>query len=131
MAAPRKEEKATLVARRESRLSQLADAMRETPVRLELLKTQSQMMIRRGDNIARSNYDLGQAALQRGRLNEAIFRFRLTMLLDRVHTALPNYQLGRVYMRRGERELAVQYFRKALRQLPAHEESRFLLAMLD
>lgn len=80
-------------------------------------------------DILKSNYDLGQAHLRKGNIQDAILRFRFVIWLD------PKYEdvwyfLGCSYLANEELRMAKSSLVKALKQNPANHHARYVLALI-
>lgn len=80
-------------------------------------------------NILQNNYDLGRGHLLRGNTQDAIMRFRFVIWLD------PKYRdswywLGCSYVAAGDLKQAREALLKALRQNPASDDARYMLALV-
>ena len=78
-------------------------------------------------NLPQTNFELGKDMVDRGQVNDAVFRFHLTLWLSPRHVEAM-YYLGMCYIARGQAERGVEYLQKALELHPGHEQARFLLA---
>ena len=81
------------------------------------------------NHLAETNYAIGCDSAERGFVNDALFRFRMTVWIDPKHVQA-HYNLACCYLTKGQIEKAVQHFIKALRISPEHEDAMFMLASL-
>ena len=79
-------------------------------------------------DIVGNNYQLGLDHLNRGNLQDAVFRFKFVLWLS------PNYKeswynLGCALLASGKHAAAKEALTKAIKQNPAHNETRYMLAI--
>ncbi len=75
-------------------------------------------------------HEFGRAALERGRVEEAIANFRRAVEADPNHFQA-FFDLGFVLHQRGELDEAISAYRAALRLDPEHEDAHFNLALAE
>lgn len=81
----------------------------------------------RMENLPKTNFDLGVRFAGEGKLFDAVFRFRIVLLLDKNY---PNtwYNLGSCYFRMGRLKEAADTLGEAYRRDPANLQAKFMLA---
>jgi len=81
-------------------------------------------------HLPQTNFDLGCIFASQGKLQDAVFRFRIAIYLQPDYP-LAQYNLGCCYLRLGKIPQARQAFIQTLRSLPNHTESLFMLSAID
>lgn len=84
----------------------------------------------RFENIHQSNFELGERFANEGKLNDAMFRFKIAVRF-KPDFGRAWYQLGVTYLRMGKAGLAKQALRKAMSLLPHDAEVAYMLATID
>lgn len=79
-------------------------------------------------DIIENNYALGQSHLLRGNLQDAVLRFRFVLWLDAKYKQA-SYFLGCSYLAQGDVRRAREALLKALKQDPANDDARYMLAI--
>ena len=82
------------------------------------------------NNLTQTNYDLACRMVHEGRIDDAIFRFKVTLWLAPGHI-LSMYNLGCLYEHKGLRQQALEYYKKILKVDPKHEAALYMVATLD
>ncbi len=80
-------------------------------------------------DLPKTNFELGSQFADEGKLFDAVFRFKVVLMLNRDY---PHawYNLGSCYFRMGKAKEAVEALREALRRDPTNIRARFMLASL-
>ena len=81
-------------------------------------------------NLPKTNFDLGVMFAERGKWNDALFRFSVTEYLQADYPLLW-VNVGSCYFRMGRNEQAKTALLKALKQTPNNQSAIFMLASID
>ena len=82
------------------------------------------------NNLTETNYDLACQMVQQGRVDDAIWRFKITLLFSPDHL-LTLYNLGCIYRFKGMQKEALECFTKVLKQDPKHENAIYMVATIN
>ncbi len=82
------------------------------------------------EHLPQTNFDLGVTFASAGKLQDAIFRFKIALYLQ-PDFIRAQYNLGCCYLRLEKRALARQSFVQILKREPNHTEALFMLSAID
>lgn len=85
---------------------------------------------KRFENLHEANFQQGCNFAERGKLNDAMFRFKMALYFQN-NFPLAWYNLGVVHIRRGDRRSAITALKKALSQKPDYTDAAYMLATQD
>ncbi|MCI5049902.1 MAG: methyltransferase domain-containing protein [Rickettsiales bacterium] len=82
------------------------------------------------NNLVETNYELACQMAADGRVDDAIFRFKILLWLEPNYTEAI-YNLGCLYLHKGERQQALDHFTKVLRKQPMHQNAIYMVASIN
>jgi predicted TPR repeat methyltransferase len=82
------------------------------------------------NNLTETNYNLACEMVRQGRVDDAIFRFKVTLWLAPEH--VPSmYNLGCLYHHKGQEQRALDFFSKVIKADPKHDAAIYMIATID
>lgn len=88
------------------------------------------VMMAKCNNLTETNFELAMKMAREGRVEDAIFRFRITLWLAPDH--LPSmYNLACLYKHKGDGSRALQLFKNVLARQPDHADALYMVASLN
>jgi predicted TPR repeat methyltransferase len=110
--------------------SRVSDGVGQLASGVKWLRAFADEVVQKCSRLTETNYELGLEMARNGRIGDAIFRFRITLMLAPDHEPTL-YNLGCLLQHRGEKDKALALFTRILRKDPTHANALYRVTCIN